>query len=102
LSKPLSQGTTVDYLIRVDKYEKVKATLKDTEPLIQFKAVEQFSDDVKTVGSTTTITLYYKKTIATNGVVITSLLYIKQKQHNCGFCVNYIFLYQEGRYFKSF
>jgi hypothetical protein len=32
-----------------DKDEKVKASLKDAELLQQFKAVEQFSDDDKTV-----------------------------------------------------
>lgn len=41
--------TTVDFLISGDKDEKVKASLKDAELLQQFKAVEQFSDDDKTV-----------------------------------------------------
>jgi len=36
-------------LISGDKDEKVKASLKDAELLQQFKAVEQFSDDDKTV-----------------------------------------------------
>lgn len=31
------------------KAKKVKASLKDTELLLQFKAVEQFNDDDKTV-----------------------------------------------------
>jgi transcriptional regulator with XRE-family HTH domain len=41
--------TTVDYLVSGDKDEKVKASLKDAELLQQFKAVEQFTDDDKTV-----------------------------------------------------
>jgi len=41
--------TTVDYLVSGDKDEKVKASLKDAELLQQFKAVEQFADDDKTV-----------------------------------------------------
>lgn len=41
--------TTVDYLVSDDKDEIVKASLKDTELLSQFKAVEQFNDDDKTV-----------------------------------------------------
>ena len=41
--------TTVDYLISGDKDEKAKASLKDAELLQQFKAVEQFTDDDKTV-----------------------------------------------------
>ncbi len=36
-------------MISGDKDEKVKASLKDAELLQQFKAVEQFSDDDKTV-----------------------------------------------------
>ena len=42
-------GTSIDFLISGDKDEKVKASLKDAELLQQFKAVEQFSDDDKTV-----------------------------------------------------
>ena len=41
--------TTVDFLISGDTDEKVKASLKDAELLQQFKAVELFSDDDKTV-----------------------------------------------------
>jgi transcriptional regulator with XRE-family HTH domain len=41
--------TTIDFMISGDKDEKVKASLKDAELLQQFKAVEQFSDDDKTV-----------------------------------------------------
>ena len=41
--------TTIDFLISGDKDEKVKASLKDAELLQQFKAVEQFTDDDKTV-----------------------------------------------------
>ncbi len=41
--------TTVDYLVSGDKDEKIKASLKDAELLQQFKAVEQFADDDKTV-----------------------------------------------------
>jgi transcriptional regulator with XRE-family HTH domain len=41
--------TTVDYLVSGDKDEKVKASLKDAELLQQFKAVEQFTDDDKSV-----------------------------------------------------
>ena len=41
--------TTVDFLISGDKDEKVKASLKDAELLQQFKAVEQFTDDDKSV-----------------------------------------------------
>lgn len=41
--------TTVDYLVSDDKDEIVKASLKDTELLSQFKVVEQFNDDDKTV-----------------------------------------------------
>lgn len=39
--------TTSDYLINGDKDEKAKATLKDTELLQQFKAVEQLDDKDK-------------------------------------------------------
>jgi hypothetical protein len=39
----------VDYPVSGDKDEKVKASLKDAELLQQFKAVEQFNDDDKTV-----------------------------------------------------
>ena len=42
-------GTSVDFLISGDKDEKVKASLKDAELLQQFKAVEQFTDDDKSV-----------------------------------------------------
>lgn len=42
-------GTSIDFLISGDKDEKVKASLKDAELLQQFKAVEQFNDDDKTV-----------------------------------------------------
>jgi transcriptional regulator with XRE-family HTH domain len=42
-------GTSIDFLISGDKDEKVKASLEDAELLQQFKAVEQFSDDDKTV-----------------------------------------------------
>lgn len=44
-------GTSIDFLISGDKDEKVKASLKDAELLQQqqFKAVEQFTDDDKTV-----------------------------------------------------
>ena len=42
-------GTTIDFLISGDKDEKIKASLKDAELLQQFKAVEQFNDDDKTV-----------------------------------------------------
>jgi len=41
--------TTVDYLVSGDKDEKAKASLKDAELLQQFKAVEQFADEDKTV-----------------------------------------------------
>lgn len=41
--------TTVDYLVSGDKDEKVKDSLKDAELLQQFKAVEQFADDDKSV-----------------------------------------------------
>jgi transcriptional regulator with XRE-family HTH domain len=39
--------TTTDYLINGDKDEKAKATLKDSELLQQFKAVEQLNDKDK-------------------------------------------------------
>lgn len=42
-------GTSVDFLISGDKTEKAKASLKDTELLQQFQAVEQITDDDKTV-----------------------------------------------------
>jgi len=42
-------GTSIDFLISGDRDEKVKASLKDAELLQQFKAVEQFTDDDKTV-----------------------------------------------------
>lgn len=42
-------GTTIDFLISGDKDEKVKASLNDAELLQQFKAVELFTDDDKTV-----------------------------------------------------
>jgi len=42
-------GTSIDFLISGDKDEKVKASLKDAELLQQFKAVEQFTDEDKTV-----------------------------------------------------
>jgi transcriptional regulator with XRE-family HTH domain len=41
--------TTVDYLISGDTEEKAKATLKDSELLQQFRAVEQMSEDDRTV-----------------------------------------------------
>lgn len=41
--------TTIDFLINGAKDEKAKASLKDTELLQQFKAVEQFTDDDKSV-----------------------------------------------------
>ena len=41
--------TTVDFLINGDTSEKAKSTLKDAELLQQFKAVEQMSDDDRTV-----------------------------------------------------
>lgn len=42
-------ATSVDYLINGNTDEKAKATLKDTELLQQFKAVEQMNDDDKSV-----------------------------------------------------
>ena len=41
--------TTVDYLVSGDKDEKAKASLKDAELLLQFKAVDQFTDEDKIV-----------------------------------------------------
>jgi transcriptional regulator with XRE-family HTH domain len=41
--------TTVDFLISGDTNEKAKSTLKDSELLQQFKAVEQMNDDDRTV-----------------------------------------------------
>ena len=42
-------STSIDFLISGDKDEKARASLKDSELLQQFKAVEQFSDEDKTV-----------------------------------------------------
>jgi len=42
-----SLGTTIDYLINGDKDEKAQATLKDSELLQQFKAVEQLNEKDK-------------------------------------------------------
>ena len=41
--------TTIDYLINGDSDEKAKSTLKDAELLQQFKAVEQLSEDDRSV-----------------------------------------------------